>query len=122
MKTLWQKTKQGFDNAFAIEDDKTPLSDEELAILDKIAGAVEKRGLATSAVMFLESVKPLSFIGSQVMSFLKPFSSMVLRSNEDYERLERILERRSSVDILIKKIVELNDNSHSNGSGKNEAR
>ena len=121
MKTFWEKTKQGLSEAFAVEDESTPYSEAELAILDKIAGAISKRELTTAAIMFLESVKPLTFIGSSVMAFLKPFATMVLKSEEEYSRLERILERRSSVELLIKKISE-HDKSQSNGSGENEGK
>ncbi|HDH99802.1 MAG TPA: hypothetical protein ENF74_02295, partial [Firmicutes bacterium] len=66
MKNLWAKLR----SAFSVEEEE--LSEEELALVEKVARAVARRGLATPALMFLESVRPLNFIGSQAMIFLEP--------------------------------------------------
>jgi hypothetical protein len=48
-------------------------------------------------------MRPLSFVGSQVMVFLRPILASFF-SARDYERLAVILEKRRSIDALITKI------------------
>jgi hypothetical protein len=47
--------------------------DPDEALITAIASRVVRMGLAVPAVFFLESSKPLSFIGSQALVFLEPF-------------------------------------------------
>jgi hypothetical protein len=94
--------KDKIKHAFAVETDQ-PFSPEELAILDKLANAVIKRQMGTPAIMFLESIRPLNFIGSQAITFFQPVLTFIF-SSKDVEMLEKILERRKSVGILIEMI------------------
>ncbi|MCP5005950.1 MAG: hypothetical protein GY941_18735, partial [Planctomycetes bacterium] len=50
-------------HAFTIDSAK--LNDDEIALIEKLAGYVVKRKMSVPATMFLESVQPLSFIGNQ---------------------------------------------------------
>ena len=59
---------------------------------DKI---VEKR-MTTPAILFLESVRPLNYVGSQVMVFFAPVVQAVFNLPE-WDELRRVLERRESV-------------------------
>lgn len=97
---LWEKLRQEFAHAFAVEPTGSPLAPEETALLEKIATLVVKRGMAVPAVLFLESVGPLNFLGSQVVHGLRPFLELVC-SPADMERLATVLERRESVSHLI---------------------
>jgi len=102
MKNLWAKLKY----AFSVEEEG--LSEEELALVERAARAVVGRGLATPALLFLESVRPLNFIGSQVMRFLEPAVRSVF-SAEDYGKFAGILERREGLDALIGYIERLSE-------------
>ncbi len=55
------------------------------------------------AILFLESSKPLSFIGSQFMVFMEPFvkTFFTVRS---YERFAEMMEDRDNYERLITKI------------------
>ena len=54
-------------------DEKNRLSDERRdELIDKIARGTVERNLTAPAIFLLESVKPLTFIGSQVMVFFDP--------------------------------------------------
>ncbi|HIE03342.1 MAG TPA: hypothetical protein EYP61_01145 [Candidatus Latescibacteria bacterium] len=97
MKKLWAKLR----TAFSVEEEE--LSEEELALVEKVARAVARRGLAIPAVMFLESVRPLNFIGSQAMMFLEPMVRSVLPS-KDYTKFAEILEKREGLEALIRRI------------------
>ena len=76
----------------------TPERRDEL--LDKIAQAVVKRNLTAPAVFFLESVKPLSFIGSQVMVFFDPLVRSVFNI-KGYNDVRLALEDRGNLELLL---------------------
>ena len=42
---------------------------------ERLARRIVARGLATPAIFALESMKPLSFLGSQFLVFVQPFYS-----------------------------------------------
>ncbi|MBD3237497.1 MAG: hypothetical protein GF330_12395 [Candidatus Eisenbacteria bacterium] len=77
------------------------MSDDEL--LDAVAKRVVRMGLAVPAVFFLESTKPLSFVGSQVLVFLEPFVGAFL-SVHNYQRFARLMEDRRNLETLIQKV------------------
>ena len=58
---------------FSVEEEG--LSEEEVELVGRVARAVVGRGLAVPALTFLESVRPLNFVGSQVMIFSSSLSS-----------------------------------------------
>ena len=89
--------------AFSIDNGSKGLDEQDLAIVKKLASFVIKRGMAEPALIFLESMRPLNFIGSQAMVFLRPILTTFF-SPKDYERLSQILEKRASIDILIEEI------------------
>ena len=76
---------------------------EQRALLDRIAEAIAARELTAPAVLFLESMKPLSFLGGQFMAFLSPFIHMVVDAS-DYDRIAEAIERRENVEFLIQRI------------------
>jgi hypothetical protein len=80
------------------------LSDDDRAFLDKLADGLARRRLTTPALFFLESMKPLGFLGSQAMIVFRPMVSIVLKSPDAYDRLTRILERRGSIELLVRRL------------------
>lgn len=95
----------GFKKAFAIPEEEKRLNEEEEIIIKKIADSIIKRGLTAPSIMFLESVKNLNFIGSQVMLFFQPIVKAIFPT-ENYDKIQRILEKRCSIEYLIKAIEE----------------
>jgi hypothetical protein len=85
--------------------ERTP---EDEALLDRIARAVAKFGMTVPAVFMLESSKPLSFVGSQFLHFLSPIVHTVLNAQE-LDRLAVMLERRDTVEVLIQRIEDLEE-------------
>ena len=67
-----------------LEADLTLSEREEIAL--KIARRIHKFKLETIAIVFFESVKPLSFIGSQIMYFINPLAGLFVDIDQ-YERL-----------------------------------
>ena len=94
----------GVKHAFAIEKKGDyKYTEEDLKIFDKVALKIKKFGMVTPAILFLESVKPLSYVGSQTMVFFQPIIKTIFKGR-DYDRFSRLLEHRSSINELIKRI------------------
>jgi len=73
-----------------------PLTSADIALLERVADAVVHRGMATPAVLFLESVGPMNFLGSQALHFLTPILDVVF-PQRDVERVAYLLERRDTL-------------------------
>lgn len=86
-------------HAFAIAPTDAPLSPEDQALLEQMADRVVRRGLAAPATLFLESVGPLNFLGSQVLYGLAPLLRFACE-RDDFDRAARVLERRDSLTRL----------------------
>jgi len=63
----------GLRHAFALDGPLGPLTDEDRALLARLAAKVVVRRMAGPAILFLESMRPLNYIGSQALVFLRPF-------------------------------------------------
>ena len=86
--------------AFAVAREQEALSLDDLALLERVADAVVKRGMAAPATVFLESVAPMNFLGSQALHFLTPILDLACKSSE-IEHVAHLLERRDIVPRLI---------------------
>jgi len=83
------------------------LSKDEREILFKLADFIVRKGLTVPAILTLETVKPLNYIGSQTMVFLEPFVQAVFRDIAKYNTFRRMMEKRDNVERLLQKIEEL---------------
>lgn len=92
--------REDFYNIYSSED----ISEEDKnKIIEKLADEIVVRKLGIPAIMFLESVKPLSFIGSQIMIMLNPFVQAIF-STKNYWIISVLFEKRENVECLIKQI------------------
>jgi hypothetical protein len=89
-----------------LPSDEKALTADEQELLRKIAQKVVHWQMTVPAILFLESVKPLSYIGTQVMVFFEPFVSAVF-SVKDYNLFRQMMENRENVERLLQKIEEL---------------
>jgi hypothetical protein len=78
-------------------------SDEEKALLDKLAKKVVHWKMTAPAIMALESVKPLNYIGSQAMVFFEPIIQTIFNLR-DYDTIRQMLERRETIEMLLLRI------------------
>lgn len=83
--------------------DERGFGPEDQALFDRIADRIARRRLTVPAVFFLESSKPLSFVGSQALVFFEPFLRSVV-SVPAYERFVALMEERENVERLIQSI------------------
>lgn len=90
-------------DAFSMEPFNEPLTEREVALLDRIARFIVRRGMTVPAILFLETARPLNYVGSQVMAFVEPLVRSLFTAT-DYVELRRILERRESIETLIQRI------------------
>jgi hypothetical protein len=89
------------DEVMALE---ASLTDEQKSMLDDLADGIAGRRLTSAAIFFLESVKPLGFIGSQMMLFFRPIISIVWNDPVRYDQLTAVLEKRGSVELLLRRL------------------
>jgi hypothetical protein len=76
---------------------------QQAAAADKVAGFIRRHGLVTPAVLWLESVQPLAFVGSQFMHLLSPTVQMFLPES-DWDALAGLLEDRRGMNYLLTRI------------------
>jgi hypothetical protein len=88
-----------------------PLTPVDVALLERAADVIVKRGMATPAVLFLESVGPMNFLGSQALHFLTPILQTVF-PQRDVERVALLLERRDTLSKLAALIEALERERH----------
>lgn len=92
--------RAGLRHAFATRSESQPLSVEDVELLERVASAVVKRGMTAPATVFLESMGPMNFLGSQTLHFLTPIIECVFNTKE-VEQVARLLERRDTISRLI---------------------
>jgi hypothetical protein len=83
-----------------------PLTEEQAEILRRLAAKVVEWKMTVPAIMFLESVKPLNYIGAQALVFFEPFVQ-TLFNFKDYDTFREMMENRENVERLLLKIEEL---------------
>ena len=99
------------------------LTDDEIAAMNDLAVEIVARKLSVAAIMFFESAKPLNWIGSQGMIVFEPIAQPILSAfgnifpllktvGKNYQTLQRALEKRESVEILIQKIEALDADAY----------
>lgn len=77
-------------------------------LINKIAQKVVDYRLAPIAIVFLESSKPLTFLGNQFLIFMQPFYRAIF-SYREYEEVTAMLEDRDNVEALICEIERLEE-------------
>ena len=86
--------------AFAVGVEDEALTPADVALLEKVATAVVDRRMASPAILFLESVGPMNFLGSQALHFLTPILNLACDTRE-IKRAAHLLERRDAMPRLI---------------------
>lgn len=79
--------------------------DETGELLDRLAERVVAMRMTLPAILFLESSKPLNFVGSQMIGTFEPLVRTIFNW-ADVERLRVALEDRNTIERLIVKIEE----------------
>ena len=90
-----------FDQADKLEGG---LSEDDRKMLDKLADGIASRKLTTAAIFFLESMKPMNFVGASVMVFLRPIITLVWNDPIKYDRIAKLLENRGAMELLVRRL------------------
>jgi len=77
-----------------------------LILIDKAARFIVERRLTPAALMTIESLRPLNFIGSQFMYLIMPFAELFFNPRQ-YQEFAALLEDDEYVKILMERIDEL---------------
>ena len=76
------------------------LTERQIMMLDKMADRVIRYRMAMPAILFLESVKPLNYVGSQAMVFLAPIVHSLFTVRE-YDEVQQALEHRETIAYFV---------------------
>ena len=91
---------------WAMKDSKkAEMTAEQSETLDRLAEKIIERRLSAPAILFLESSKPLSFLGNQAMVFFQPIVQTIFNF-KTYDDIMDLLEDRDNIEYLLKKIEE----------------
>jgi len=96
----WGKVRTELSHAFSTTSEAEVFTTEDLALLERVADAVVKRGMNAPATVFLESLGPMNFLGSQALYFMTPIVEWAFQARE-VEQVARLLERRETISRLI---------------------
>lgn len=96
----WDRVREELSHAFATTPGVEAFTTEDLALLERVADAVVKRGMTAPATVFLDSLGPMNFLGSQALHFLTPIIEWAFDAKE-VEQVARLLERRDTISRLI---------------------
>jgi hypothetical protein len=99
----WQKAKTLIAHAFAYDDGRAGITDDDIAMLDQVADWVVRRQMAMPAMLMLEGSAPLNFVGSSLLTFFRPVVGLAF-STVQWERFEALLEKRCSLHLLAERI------------------
>jgi len=88
-------------HAFAVDPPgpAEPADDEERRAVERIVHEIARRHLVTPALMSLEIVRPMNWIGAQALHLFTPFIAVFTETGE-YRAFTRFLERRGSIDYI----------------------
>ncbi len=75
------------------------LAPEQIELFERLSDFLVRRRLTVPAILFLESVRPLNFIGSQAMVFFSPFVHALFDVRQ-YDLIQKALERRETLGWL----------------------
>ena len=77
-----------------------------LILIDKAARFIAERRLSPAALMTIESLRPLNFIGSQIMYMIMPFAELFFNSRQ-YQEFAVLMENDEYIKILLERIDEV---------------
>jgi len=97
------------------DPDKFGPEDEKL--FDALVSRVVGYRMEVPAVLFLESVRPLNFIGSQALVFFEPMVK-TLFNWEQYDRFTHLMSDRDNLDKLIRMIEDQADERDDTAKGR----
>jgi len=78
-------------------------SANEQALVDRLVGLMQGRGLAVPAILFLDSVAPLHAPAAQALHFLSPLARL-LPGDTDWDAIAALVERPGGLEYLLRRL------------------
>lgn len=109
-RTRTDRFRRWLAHAFATGDPAAADEAADHALLARVAAWIAARRLTAPAILFLESYRPLGYLGSQALAMTEPFVDMALGafpglsrhlSRRDYARFITLLEQRQTIATLL---------------------
>ena len=72
-------------------------------LLDDLTRRIDKLGMIAPAILFLETYKPLAFLGAQLLWFAQPFFSLGF-NQADWRDFTLLVEDRVGIEDLIARL------------------
>jgi hypothetical protein len=79
---------------------------EHKEVMERFARKIVDWRMTAPAILFLESAKPLSFLGNQALIFFQPIVQSIF-SFKTYDEVIEILEDRDNLEYLLSRLEEL---------------
>lgn len=80
--------------------------ERSVELIEKVSVFIVKRKMASPAIMTIESLRPLTRVGSQILYFLAPFAELIFNPKE-YQEFALLLEKDDNIKLLLSRIDEL---------------
>lgn len=93
-------------HAFATKPAQAELTPQQQSVVDRVCHGIVARKMTTPALAFLEMSRPLNYVSSQLIHYFTPILSAVV-DTKGVECFATVLERRDAVDILCRRIEEI---------------
>ncbi|MCK4915449.1 MAG: hypothetical protein KAS89_04720 [Candidatus Eisenbacteria sp.] len=94
-------------SGWAMKDraDERPLP-EHKEVMDRFARKIIDWRMTAPAILFIESAKPLTFLGNQALIFFQPMVQSIFNF-KTYDEVAEILEDRDNLEYLLSEIEKL---------------
>ena len=76
------------------------VTDEQQATIERVVNFIVRFGMTVPAILALETLRPLSFVGSQFMYLLSPAVTIFL-TQHDWDSMARLLEHRGGIEYVL---------------------
>lgn len=90
-------------------------------VIEKVSRFVAERHMAPAAILSIESLRPLSFIGSQALFFIEPFAQVFVNEKE-YQEFATMIEKEENLKKLMRRIDELDYEIHKDEREKSKIK
>ena len=108
--TWWHLFRRGSGDTPTPPEDRSAYSSdftpEDEMLVNKVAERIVRMRMSVPAIFFLESSKPLAFLGGQLLIFLEPFVQTLFNFRQ-YQRFAFLMEDRDNWEKLIRKVEDL---------------
>ena len=86
------------------------INQSDRQLISNLAQKIVRHGMAVPSIFYLEMVKYMSFIGSQLLVFFGPVITEFIQS-ESYYQLTHLLEERKNIEFLMLEIERIVSNN-----------